>query len=226
MPAGRKRRSPTCQQSLLLLIAGVVVGFPSWIGASHGMGSDDARQFRGCMSSLSWPARWLSFQDSSASCEIAVRAVTSPIASGTAVAVPRPDHAATDQISTHNVVQHRASLMGSPAAALTRLLLRFLIMADAAPNLDRFLHAIADPTRRRILSALKEKGGCSLDKESGLCAFDIEQRVKLAQPTVSHHMQILEKAGVVEAKREGHWRWYRRNEKLIKEMMRGLKGQL
>jgi hypothetical protein len=37
-----------------------------------------------------------------------------------AVAVPRPDHAATDQISTHNVVQHRASLMGSPAAALTR----------------------------------------------------------------------------------------------------------
>jgi len=84
------------------------------------MGSDDARQFRGCMSSLSWPARWLSFQDSSASCEIAVRAVTSPIASGMAVAVPRPDHAATDQISTHNVVQHRASLMGSPAAALTR----------------------------------------------------------------------------------------------------------
>jgi hypothetical protein len=121
MPAGRKRRSPTCQQSLLLLIAGVVVGYPSWIGASHGMGSDDARQFRGCMSSLSWPARWLSFQDSSASCEIAVRAVTSPIASGTAVAVPRPDPAATDQISTHNVVQHRASLMGSPAAALTRL---------------------------------------------------------------------------------------------------------
>ena len=50
--------------------------------------------------------------------------------------------------------------------------------------------------------------------------------VKLAQPTVSHHMRILEKSGVVEAKREGHWRWYRRNEKLITEMMRGLKGQL
>jgi DNA-binding transcriptional ArsR family regulator len=101
-----------------------------------------------------------------------------------------------------------------------------MIMAHATPNLDRFLHAIADPTRRRILGALKEKGGCSLDKETGLCAFDIEQRVKLSQPTVSHHMRILEKAGVVEAKREGHWRWYRRNEKLIAEMTRGLKGQL
>jgi ArsR family transcriptional regulator len=105
-------------------------------------------------------------------------------------------------------------------------LIPFLIMTHAAPHLDRFLNAIADPTRRRILRALKEKGGCSLDKETGLCAGDIEQRVKLAQPTVSHHMRILEKAGVVEAKREGHWRWYRRNEHLIAEMVRGLKGQL
>ncbi len=99
-------------------------------------------------------------------------------------------------------------------------------MSDATSNLDRFLHAIADPTRRRILQALKEKGGCSLDKEIGLCAADIEQRVKLAQPTVSHHMRILEKACLVEAQREGHWRWYRRNEKLIAEMTRDLKGKL
>ena len=101
-----------------------------------------------------------------------------------------------------------------------------IVMAHAAADLDRFLHAIADPTRRRILCALKEKGGCSLDKESGLCAADIEQRVKLAQPTVSHHMRILERANLVEAKREGHWRWYRRNERLIAEMTRGLKRQL
>jgi DNA-binding transcriptional ArsR family regulator len=39
-------------------------------------------------------------------------------------------------------------------------------------------------------------------------------------------MRILEKAGLVEAKREGHWRWYRRNEKSIAEMTRDLKGQL
>ena len=101
-----------------------------------------------------------------------------------------------------------------------------IIMAHAAPNLDRFLHAIADPTRRRILQALKERGGCSLDKGTGLCAADLEPRIKLAQPTVSHHMRILERAGLVEAKREGHWRWYRRNEKLITEMTRDLKGQI
>ncbi len=93
-------------------------------------------------------------------------------------------------------------------------------------DLGPFLHAIADPARRRILQALKEKGKNSLGKESGLCACDVEERVKLSQPTVSHHMRILVKAGLVEVKKQGTWRWYRRNQKLISEMTRGLKEQL
>jgi DNA-binding transcriptional ArsR family regulator len=99
-------------------------------------------------------------------------------------------------------------------------------IADPAPDIDRFLRAIADPARRRILHALKERGGCSINKQTGLCAADIEERVKLSQPTVSHHMRILERASLVEAKREGHWRWYQRNEKLITELMRGLKERI
>lgn len=99
-------------------------------------------------------------------------------------------------------------------------------MPQSAANLDRFLHAITDPTRRRILEALKKKGGNALAKDKGLCAFDIEQHVKLAQPTVSHHMRVLEKANLVQVNREGHWHWYRRNERLISEMMRYLKKQL
>jgi ArsR family transcriptional regulator len=99
-------------------------------------------------------------------------------------------------------------------------------MAEGNPSLDRFLHAVSDPTRRRILRALKERVGDSVGEKAGLCAGDIEDRVKLAQPTVSHHMKILEKAGVVEAKREGHWRRYRRNEKLIVEMAKQIEAQL
>jgi ArsR family transcriptional regulator len=100
-------------------------------------------------------------------------------------------------------------------------------MTPSLPDLTPFLHAIADPMRRRILLALKEKGACSLGKDKpGLCASDIEHRVKLAQPTISHHMRILEKAGLLEVERQGHWRWYRRNEKMISEMMRGLKKNL
>ena len=99
-------------------------------------------------------------------------------------------------------------------------------MPEAFPTLDVFLHAISDPTRRLILRTLLEKRANSLGKETGLCAADIEQRVKLAQPTVSHHMKILEKAQLVIATREGHWRWYRRNEKLLRGMVKKLKASL
>jgi DNA-binding transcriptional ArsR family regulator len=99
-------------------------------------------------------------------------------------------------------------------------------MARTDSNLDTFVHAIADPTRRRIICLLKEEKKPSVEQTTGLCAGDIEHRIKLAQPTVSHHMRILDKAGVVTVKRQGHWRRYQRNEKLIREMMKLLREQL
>jgi DNA-binding transcriptional ArsR family regulator len=99
-------------------------------------------------------------------------------------------------------------------------------MTDPEQALNRALQAIADPTRRRILQALKEKGGCSLGKDVGLCASDIELRIHLSQPTISHHMSILKKAGLVQAKKIGQWRWYRRNENALREFARTLRQSL
>jgi len=102
--------------------------------------------------------------------------------------------------------------------------------ADA--SLDRALHAIADPTRRRILRALKEvaleakAAGQNAGTGTRLCAGDIEERVHLSQPTISHHMAILTKAGLVEAAKQGQWRWYRRNEKAIRQVVKTLRGKL
>jgi DNA-binding transcriptional ArsR family regulator len=93
-------------------------------------------------------------------------------------------------------------------------------------RLQRLLVAIADPTRRKILQALKIKNACSLGKEVGLCACDIEERIHLSQPTISHHMAILQKAGLVEAQKEGHWRWYQRNERVIKQFSKTLRETL
>ncbi len=93
-------------------------------------------------------------------------------------------------------------------------------------NFDRMLRAIADPTRRRILNALKQKGACSIGKGVGLCACDIEEHVRLTQPTISHHMSVLKKAGLVEAKKEGQWMWYRRNESAVRELARNLRESL
>jgi DNA-binding transcriptional ArsR family regulator len=99
-------------------------------------------------------------------------------------------------------------------------------MDNMEEKIDRMLHAIADPTRRRILQALKEKGVCSIGKEVGLCACDIEQRVRLSQPTISHHMAILKKAGLVEARKQGQWMWYRRNETALRELARNVRDEL
>jgi ArsR family transcriptional regulator, arsenate/arsenite/antimonite-responsive transcriptional repressor len=93
-------------------------------------------------------------------------------------------------------------------------------------SLSRFLHAIADPTRRKILQALKAKGANSLGKDTGLCACDIEARVPLSQPTISHHMSILQKAGLVETQKQGQWRWYRRKERTIREFAKTLRRTL
>jgi ArsR family transcriptional regulator len=99
-------------------------------------------------------------------------------------------------------------------------------MKRDVPALDRFLRALADPTRRAILRLLKEKGCCSIGKTVGLCACDIEARVKRSQPTVSHHMAILTQAGLVTAEKYGTWMWYRRNEKALKELVVALGTEL
>jgi DNA-binding transcriptional ArsR family regulator len=97
-------------------------------------------------------------------------------------------------------------------------------MSTKDQSLNRTLHVIADPTRRRILEALKLKAAAG--KENGLCASDIESRIHLSQPTISHHMAILENAGLILSKKQGQWRWYRRNEGAIRDFTKALKQTL
>jgi DNA-binding transcriptional ArsR family regulator len=93
-------------------------------------------------------------------------------------------------------------------------------------SLSRTLQVIADPTRRRILEALRTRPGGTAAKAKGLCASDIEARVHLSQPTISHHMSILENAGLVQSSKQGQWRWYRRNEGAIRDFIRSLRQTL
>jgi ArsR family transcriptional regulator len=86
------------------------------------------------------------------------------------------------------------------------------------------IRAIADPHRRQILHMLSQRGKCSLDRATGLCASDIEARLKISQPTISHHMRILAEAGLIEAQKVGQWMWYRRNEAELKSLAKELRG--
>jgi ArsR family transcriptional regulator len=88
------------------------------------------------------------------------------------------------------------------------------------------LKAVADPTRLKILRLLKQRNGNSLLKAEGLCACDIEEQIRLSQPTVSHHMAILRKAGLVRARKLGLWMLYRRNEKALRDLGHALSGSI
>ena len=61
------------------------------------------------------------------------------------------------------------------------------------------LYALADPSRLSLLQALS---GCEL------CACVLPALVKKTQPTVSSHLKVLRKAGLVNMRKDGTKRLY------------------
>lgn len=70
-----------------------------------------------------------------------------------------------------------------------------------------FFKAICDLHRHQILYLLKSRGA--------LNATEIMHKIKLSQPTVSHHLKILVEAEVLSARKEGKETYYQINEKNI-----------
>jgi DNA-binding transcriptional ArsR family regulator len=68
------------------------------------------------------------------------------------------------------------------------------------PDALDVLEVIAEPTRRRILDAVRE-GERSVN--------DLVQRVGMHQPGVSRHLKVLRDAGLVEVRRDAQRRMYR-----------------
>ncbi len=66
---------------------------------------------------------------------------------------------------------------------------------------DRFLRALSDPTRLRILALLSE------DRE--LCVCELTGALEMVQPKVSRHLGVLREAAVLLDRREGLWIYYR-----------------
>lgn len=64
----------------------------------------------------------------------------------------------------------------------------------------RVMKALSDPNRVKIIKMLSEKE---------LCVCEMTALLRLAQPTVSKHLKILEDAGLVEFWKQGSWVNYR-----------------
>jgi len=79
--------------------------------------------------------------------------------------------------------------------------------------------ALSDGKRLQILELLKARGEscCSLvgSQEPGLCACDLEEPLGISQSVISHHMDALCRAGLVQREKRGRWVYYRRNEEAL-----------
>jgi ArsR family transcriptional regulator, arsenate/arsenite/antimonite-responsive transcriptional repressor len=75
--------------------------------------------------------------------------------------------------------------------------------AEEAETLAGALQALADPARLRLLSLI---ASCP---DSEACGCDLTTPVGLSQPTVSHHLNVLHDAGLLERERRGKWVYYR-----------------
>jgi ArsR family transcriptional regulator, arsenate/arsenite/antimonite-responsive transcriptional repressor len=66
--------------------------------------------------------------------------------------------------------------------------------------LVQLMKALGDETRLRIAALLAH---------GELCVCHVQEALELSQPHVSRHFGILRSAGVVEARRQGNWIYYR-----------------
>lgn len=68
--------------------------------------------------------------------------------------------------------------------------------------LSRQFAALADPVRLRMLSVLATL------PDGAVCACDLAEPIGRSQPTISHHLKVLKRAGQVTAQRDGKNIWY------------------
>jgi len=80
---------------------------------------------------------------------------------------------------------------------------------DSEIDLDRgaiVFKALGDTSRLRILLALQTRE---------LCVCQIVALIGMANSTISQHLSILRKAGLIESRKKGRWVYYRPAEKTL-----------
>jgi ArsR family transcriptional regulator len=92
------------------------------------------------------------------------------------------------------------------------------------------LKAIAHPVRISFLEWMREPHRHFSDQvhplDMGICANQFEKQCGLSQSTVSSHLSVLEKSGLVKASRVGQWAFYSRDEAAIERFLNDLKSSL
>ncbi len=90
------------------------------------------------------------------------------------------------------------------------------------------IRALANDRRLQILEWLKDPRAHfrpQVDGDlvrDGVCGVLIAQKLGISQPTVSEHLRVLSRVGLIRGKRIRQWTFYRRDEAAIRRMKRAL----
>jgi hypothetical protein len=126
---GINNRSPTWQQARLLLLAGLVIGYPSLIGATRGMWGGDASPHQGLCAAFFFASAVAFLSGFASFLSITVKALTSPTGAELAAASPPPatpggvSRAASPHIALDTIANRKAFISSSAALTILRLTL-------------------------------------------------------------------------------------------------------
>jgi ArsR family transcriptional regulator len=85
-----------------------------------------------------------------------------------------------------------------------------------ARRLAASFKALSEPARLRLLNLIQSQPG------GEACVCNLVEPLGLSQPTVTHHLQVLHRAGLLERERRGVWVYYR----VVREALDALRRAL
>jgi len=105
-------------------------------------------------------------------------------------------------------------LLDAPdALACCTPLAREPMSEEQANQVAPLLKALADPVRLRLMSMV-------LSHERGeACVCDLTPAFDLSQPTISHHLKVLNEAGLLHREKRGVWVYYQARPEAMQALM-------
>ena len=76
--------------------------------------------------------------------------------------------------------------------------------------MNSLFKALNDETRRKIIELLKEK-----DMNAG----EIAERFNISKPSISHHLDILKRAGLITSEKNGQFVEYSLNTSILEDLI-------
>ncbi len=78
-------------------------------------------------------------------------------------------------------------------------------------EVERLFGMLGDSNRIKILVLLSKRE---------MCVCEIESALKLSQPTASHHLSLLEQAGLLQRSKRGKWVFYKVESSPVVDLLR------